>query len=69
VGAAAKAEGRVISMYFYVRLIPPQTGQLGETDMAIEIGRGLIHEAMLLLKNAGEAEGFAVEVEAKQMVY
>ena len=66
---ADKAEGRVISMSFYVRLTPPQTGPLGETDMAIEIGRGLIHEAMLMLKNTGEAEGFVVEVEAKQMVY
>lgn len=68
-GAAGTVEGRVISMYFYVRLIPPQTKIIGETDIAVEIGRGLIHEAMLMLKNAGEAEGFVVEVEAKQTVY
>lgn len=67
--APGLAAGRVISMYFYVRLIPPQTKIIGETDIAVEIGRGLIHEAMLMLKNAGEAEGFVVEVEAKQTVY
>lgn len=68
-GLAAKAEGRVISIGFHVRLTPPQDGRLGETDAAIEIGRGLIHEAMLMLKNTGEAEGFVVEVEAQQVAY
>lgn len=66
-GLASSAEGRVISMSFRVKLIPPQDGALGETEPAMEIGRGLIREAML--KNTGEAEGFAVEVEAQQTVY
>lgn len=56
-------------MSFRVKLIPPQDGALGETEPAMEIGRGLIREAMLMLKNTGEAEGFAVEVEAQQTVY
>lgn len=64
-----KAEGRVISMGFHVRLTPPQTGKLGDTGAATAIGRGLIREAMLMLKNTGEAEGFVVEVEAQQVVY
>lgn len=68
-GLASSAEGRVISMSFRVKLIPPQDGALGETEPAMEIGRGLIREAMLMLKNTGEAEGFAVEVEAQQTVY
>lgn len=63
------AEGRIISIDFHVRLTPPQDGRLGETDAAMAIGRGLIREAMLLLKNAGEAEGFEVEVTARQVVY
>jgi hypothetical protein len=29
----------------------------------------VIREAALMLKNTGEAEGFAVEVEARQAVY
>lgn len=66
-GLASSAEGRVISMSFRVKLIPPQDGALGETEPAMEIGRGLIREVML--KNTGEAEGFAVEVEAQQTVY
>jgi hypothetical protein len=56
-------------MDFHVTLTPPQGGELGETEIAVEIGRGLIREAMLMLKNAGEAEGFVVEVEARQVVY
>jgi hypothetical protein len=65
---AAKAEGRVISIGFHVRLTPP-AAEPGETDAAIEIGRGLIREAMLMLKNTGEAEGFVVDVAAEQVVY
>ena len=68
-GLAAKAGGRGISIGFHVRLTPPQDGKLGDTDAATEIGRGLIREAMLMLTNTGEAEGFAVEVEAQQAVY
>lgn len=67
--AADQAEGRIISLAFYVRLTPPQGGGLGDTDAAIAIGRGLVREAMLLLKNTGEAEGFVVDVEARQTVY
>lgn len=67
--AAAKAQGRVISLDFRVTFTPPQGGELGDTDAAAAIGRGLIREAMLMLKNTGEAEGFAVEVEARQVVY
>ncbi len=66
---ADQAEGRVISLGFYVRLTPPETGVLGHTDAAIAIGRGLIREAMLLLKMTGEREGFVVEVSATNVVY
>jgi len=41
----------------------------GSTDASFELGKGLAREAMLLLKNAGEAEGFVVEIEATQVVY
>ena len=56
-------------MNIYVRLTPPQGGEIGDTEAAAEIGRGLIREAMLLLKNAGEAEGFAVEMDVRQVIY
>lgn len=69
VNLAATAPRRIISIGFHVRLTPPQGGELGDTDVAALIGRGLIKEAMLLLKNAGEAEGFVVDVEAIQVVY
>lgn len=65
---ADQARGRIISLSFHVRLTPPDA-PLGETDEATEIGRGLIREAMLLLKNAGEREGFAVEITATNVVY
>ncbi|MDP3124592.1 MAG: hypothetical protein Q8M84_03065 [Thiobacillus sp.] len=66
---ADKAHGRIIHMSFDVTLIPPDTNNPGKTDAAVDIGQGLIREAMLLLKNAGEAEGFTVQIEARQVVY
>lgn len=42
---------------------------MGDTDAAVAIGEGLIREAMLMLKNTGEAEGFQVEMEVRQIVY
>ena len=54
---------------FGVRLTPPQGGKLGDTDQAVAIGEGLIREAMLMLKNTGESEGFAVDIEVRQIVY
>lgn len=67
-GTAAQAEGRTISLGFHVRLTPPDAPP-GDTDSAMEIGRGLIREAMLMLKSTGEAEGFAVEITATNVVY
>lgn len=66
---ASLAEGRIISIMFGVKLTPPQGGELGDTDAAVAIGEGLIREAMLMLKNTGEAEGFKVEMEVRQIVY
>lgn len=56
-------------MYIYVRLTPPQDGRLGNTDVAREVGKGLVHEALLLIRNAGKAEGFDVDIELTQVVY
>lgn len=66
---ALEAQGRVISIMFGVRLTPPQVGPLGDTDQASAIGEGLVREAMLMLKNTGEAEGFEVDIKARQVVY
>lgn len=66
---AEQAEGRTISISFYVRLVPVQVEKVGETDAAVAIGRGLILESMQLLKNAAEAEGFTVDIEVRQAVY
>ena len=68
-GAADLVGGRTISMHVYVRLTPTGAKTVGTTDAAWEIGRGLIREATLLLKNAGEAEGFVVTIDAQQVVY
>ncbi|MHB1098651.1 MAG: hypothetical protein ACYCZR_03775 [Burkholderiales bacterium] len=66
---AAKAQGRIIHQSFDITMIPPQDGELGETDMAFEIGKGLIREAIQLLRAAAEKEGFTVEIEFGQVVY
>ncbi len=66
---AEQAECRVIHMTYDVTMTPPQTGSLGETEAAVEIGRGLISEVFTLLKVVAEAEGFVVDVTARQVVY
>lgn len=66
---AAKAQGRIIHQMVDITMIPPQGGELGETDMAFEIGKGLIREAVNVLRSAAEKEGFTVEIEFGQVVY
>lgn len=70
---AEQAQGRIIHMSFDITLIPPghpvEWEKLGDTDEAREIGKGLIREAMLMLQNTCKAEGFTVEVEARQVIY
>lgn len=61
-------EGRTIHITVDVWLRPPKGMAVGETDAAIGVGRGLIREAFMLLKAAGETEGFTVEIEARQVV-
>lgn len=65
---ADQALGCTISVGFSVRLRAPSDGPRGDTDMAMEIGEGLIREALLLLKTAAEAEGFEVEIKPTQMI-
>ena len=65
---AAKVEGRTIHITVDVWLAPPEGQTVGETDAAMQIGNGLIREAFALLKAAGEAEGFEIEIKAKQVI-
>jgi len=68
---AEKVEGRTIHITIDVWMVPPAVASqyLGNSDIAFEIGSGLIHEALLMLKNTGEAEGFTVEIKTRQVVY
>lgn len=66
---ADEAGGRIISQTFFIKLTPPPCATTADTDVATAIGRDLIREAMMLIKNAGEAEGFVVDVTASQIVY
>lgn len=67
---ADKAQGRIISFQIRAVLTPPQIDPCGEnTDAAVEIGIGLMREAMWVLRHAAEREGFEVEIEFKQLVY
>lgn len=56
-------------MSIYVKLTPPAVAELGHTDEAAKIGRGLVREAADLLKRAAEAEGFVVDIECNMAVY
>lgn len=60
---AREVEGRSIRLALRVVMTPPDNGPVGHTDMAMEIGQGLMKEAMLLLRTAGEAEGFTVDID------
>lgn len=67
---ADEAGGRTISQSIYIRLTPIKPIEvLGHTDAAMEIGRGLIAEAVKVLVMAAEAEGFKVDVTVGQVVY
>lgn len=66
-------DGRVIHVILDVMLTPPghpvSWAELGDTDRAMEIGRGLVREAVAMIKTAGEAEGFAVQINAREVVF
>lgn len=66
---AADSQGRIIHQSFDITMIPPQVGEPGHTDMAYEIGKGLIREAVEIIRAAAEKEGFKVEIEYGQVVY
>lgn len=59
---AEQTGGRTIHGVIDVVLAAPQKGETGHTAPARAIGEGLIQEMGLLVKNAGEAEGFEVDV-------
>lgn len=65
---ADHVEGRFIHMAFDVTLYPEKTDHLGDTDAAMDYGRQLIKEAMLLIQMVAEAEGFRAEIEASNTV-
>lgn len=66
---ADKAKGRIIHQSFDITMIPPQGGDLGDTDEALAIGEGIMREAILLLEEAAKREGFKVEIKFRQVVY
>ena len=66
---ADTVEGRFIHMAFDVTLYPEKTEHLGDTDAAMDYGRQLIREAMLLIQMVAEADGFRAEIEASNTVY
>lgn len=66
---ADTVEGRFIHMAFDVTLYPEKTEYLGDTDAAMDYGRQLIKEAMLLIQMVAEADGFRAEIEASNTVY
>lgn len=63
------SERRTISLAVYVQMTPTKPAEVGETDVAMEIGRGLIEESMRVLQEAARREGFEVRIHVGQMVY
>lgn len=59
---ADRAEGRTISIYYEVHLVPPEGQVLGECEAAFEVGEVVIRRAALAIQRAAEAEGFTARV-------
>lgn len=68
-GLAQRSQGRIIHAVADIRLTPPDVHPVGETDMAMEIGRGLVDEAMRMLKATCEGEGFTVDISIRLVVF
>jgi hypothetical protein len=63
-----KAEGRVIHIKVDIRMTPPDE-EVGHTDEAMALGLGIIKEALLLIKTAGEREGLKVDITQTTTVF
>lgn len=65
---ADKAQGREFHALVDVLLTPPKTDVLGDTETALLIGKGLLHEMLQLLQAASEKEGFKVKITISTVV-
>jgi len=67
-----QAQGRIIHLKLDVTLRPPNYAVpldgVGSTDAAMDIGRGLVSEAIGLLRMSAEREGFTVEIKTDLIV-
>jgi len=63
------AEGRTIHATIDVWLTHQNPEVVGDTDIGMEIGKGLVRESMLILKTSAEREGYTVDARAKEVVY
>lgn len=63
-----QVQGRIISAHIDMKLTPPQC-ELGETDAAWDIGHNLVQGAMRLMQEAGDRNGFKVEITYTLVVY
>jgi len=67
--SADQVEGRIISGTIQIKLTPPQTDDVGETDAATQFGLTLIRGTLQLMENAAKAEGFEVDASFTITVY
>lgn len=63
------ADGRTVHATLDIWLTHPDPAVVGDVDVGMEIGKGLVREAVMLLKSAAEKEGFSVDAKFKQVVY
>jgi hypothetical protein len=67
--AADKVKGRVIRITLDVTLTPPDTGEVGDTRAAWDLGIGIVDDISALLYIICKNEGFKVDIERKNTVY
>lgn len=64
-----QAEGRVVTLYFKVRLSPPEDMPIGETDGAQQIADVLQSEGSAALKKVVEGQGYNVAISTACFIF
>lgn len=65
---ADKLEGRTIHITMDVWVRPPEEQELGSSDAAVGISRGILDQVRTLLNSVKDKEGFSLKIKAKQVI-
>ena len=66
---ADQGEGRIVSLYFNVKLTPPVDGPVGETDGASKIVKDLQIAGAKALQKVVEGQGYNVDITTAYFIF